>query len=286
MRQAAGTIAPRASAHRLAPREHPPAQALGLGYRGPAALARAGARGGAAVWPRSCRSPLDGVEDPVPLDGGRAARAAGARAGGARRHLRDDVHARASHALGKSYADVVSGFRGRFEHPPDFVALPRERGGRRARCSSGARPSAWPRSPTAAAPPSSAASRPTSAPPTTARSRSTSARSIACSRSTTSRARRASRRARSGRSLEAQLRRARAHAAPLPAVVRVLHARGLDRDARGRPFRDAVDAHRGFRGVRARDHARRGAGSRGGCPGRARASAPIGCSRARRARSG
>ncbi len=38
----------------------------------------------------------------------------------------DDVHARATHALGKSYADVVRGFRGRFEHPPDFVARPRE----------------------------------------------------------------------------------------------------------------------------------------------------------------
>jgi alkyldihydroxyacetonephosphate synthase len=37
-----------------------------------------------------------------------------------------DVHARASHALGKSYADVVRGFRGVFEHPPDFVLCPRE----------------------------------------------------------------------------------------------------------------------------------------------------------------
>lgn len=37
-----------------------------------------------------------------------------------------DVHARASHALGKSYSDVVLGFRGRFEHPPDFVASPRD----------------------------------------------------------------------------------------------------------------------------------------------------------------
>ncbi len=36
-----------------------------------------------------------------------------------------DTHARASHALGKSYADVVNGFRGRFAHPPDFVAHPR-----------------------------------------------------------------------------------------------------------------------------------------------------------------
>jgi alkyldihydroxyacetonephosphate synthase len=37
-----------------------------------------------------------------------------------------DVHARASHALGKSYMDVVRGFRGRFEHPPDFVVRPRD----------------------------------------------------------------------------------------------------------------------------------------------------------------
>jgi alkyldihydroxyacetonephosphate synthase len=36
-----------------------------------------------------------------------------------------DVHARATHALGKSYTDVVQGFRGQFAHPPDFVARPR-----------------------------------------------------------------------------------------------------------------------------------------------------------------
>jgi alkyldihydroxyacetonephosphate synthase len=37
-----------------------------------------------------------------------------------------DVHARASHALGKSYVDVVRGFRGHFEHPPDVVLRPQE----------------------------------------------------------------------------------------------------------------------------------------------------------------
>jgi alkyldihydroxyacetonephosphate synthase len=37
-----------------------------------------------------------------------------------------EAHARASHALGKSYTDVVRGFRGRFAHVPDFVARPRE----------------------------------------------------------------------------------------------------------------------------------------------------------------
>lgn len=37
-----------------------------------------------------------------------------------------DVHARALHALGRSYCDVVRGFRGRFDHPPDIVARPRD----------------------------------------------------------------------------------------------------------------------------------------------------------------
>lgn len=37
-----------------------------------------------------------------------------------------DIHARARHAYGSSYRDVVRGFRGRFEHPPDIVALPRD----------------------------------------------------------------------------------------------------------------------------------------------------------------
>jgi alkyldihydroxyacetonephosphate synthase len=34
-------------------------------------------------------------------------------------------HARMSHALGKSYCDVVEGFNGRFADPPDFVLRPR-----------------------------------------------------------------------------------------------------------------------------------------------------------------
>jgi alkyldihydroxyacetonephosphate synthase len=37
-----------------------------------------------------------------------------------------DDHARATHALGKSYSDIVHGFRGRFAHPPDLVARPRQ----------------------------------------------------------------------------------------------------------------------------------------------------------------
>jgi alkyldihydroxyacetonephosphate synthase len=40
----------------------------------------------------------------------------------------DDSHSRATHALGKAYRDVVRGFRGRFENPPDLVARPRDEG--------------------------------------------------------------------------------------------------------------------------------------------------------------
>jgi alkyldihydroxyacetonephosphate synthase len=66
------------------------------------------------------------LEEPVPLEALelRAPRIAPPVA------LRDicatDAHSRASHALGKSYRDVVEGFRGRFAHPPDFVARPRD----------------------------------------------------------------------------------------------------------------------------------------------------------------
>jgi alkyldihydroxyacetonephosphate synthase len=38
----------------------------------------------------------------------------------------DDQYERVSRALGKAYRDVVRGFRGEFESPPDLVALPRD----------------------------------------------------------------------------------------------------------------------------------------------------------------
>ena len=38
----------------------------------------------------------------------------------------DKKYERVSRALGKAYRDVVRGFRGEFEHPPDLVALPRD----------------------------------------------------------------------------------------------------------------------------------------------------------------
>jgi alkyldihydroxyacetonephosphate synthase len=69
---------------------------------------------------------LGEVEEPVALE---AVRMAPPRVQ-APRSLADicanDAHARASHALGKSYADVVRGFRGHFDHAPDLVVRPRE----------------------------------------------------------------------------------------------------------------------------------------------------------------
>jgi alkyldihydroxyacetonephosphate synthase len=38
----------------------------------------------------------------------------------------DDKYERVAHALGKAYRDVVRGFYGRFEDPPDLVAFPRD----------------------------------------------------------------------------------------------------------------------------------------------------------------
>jgi alkyldihydroxyacetonephosphate synthase len=38
----------------------------------------------------------------------------------------DDHYERVTHSLGKAYRDVVRGFRGEFENPPDLVAFPRD----------------------------------------------------------------------------------------------------------------------------------------------------------------
>ena len=37
-----------------------------------------------------------------------------------------DLYDRAAHAYGKAYRDIVRAFRGRFDHPPDVVAFPRD----------------------------------------------------------------------------------------------------------------------------------------------------------------
>jgi alkyldihydroxyacetonephosphate synthase len=66
------------------------------------------------------------VREPVALDALRLAPPRIEVPAALREICAQDVHARARHALGKSYADVVRGFRGRFEHPPDVVVRPRD----------------------------------------------------------------------------------------------------------------------------------------------------------------
>jgi alkyldihydroxyacetonephosphate synthase len=61
--------------------------------------------------------PLDRVELPAPRIDPPASLGA---------ICRQDAYERASHAYGKSYRDVVRAFRGRFDHPPDVVAHPRD----------------------------------------------------------------------------------------------------------------------------------------------------------------
>jgi alkyldihydroxyacetonephosphate synthase len=70
--------------------------------------------------------PVADVEQPVALEAVRLRAPRVVAPASLRAICGDDAHARASHALGKSYSDVVRGFRGDFEHPPDFVAYPRE----------------------------------------------------------------------------------------------------------------------------------------------------------------
>jgi alkyldihydroxyacetonephosphate synthase len=66
------------------------------------------------------------VEDPVALADARLPAPRVAVPPALAEICRDDAHTRAEHAWGRSYADVVRGFRGDFRHAPDFVAYPRQ----------------------------------------------------------------------------------------------------------------------------------------------------------------
>lgn len=66
------------------------------------------------------------IEEPVPLDAVVLPAPRVAVPAPLDRIADTGTHARASHAMGKSYRDVVRGFRGRFDHPPDVVVRPRD----------------------------------------------------------------------------------------------------------------------------------------------------------------
>jgi alkyldihydroxyacetonephosphate synthase len=117
-------MAPRAGAHRLARVDERRRKHWGWGYEEQQPTAGA-LRASAELLARRLGVELRELERPVALEEVELApprvSAPAALAG----IVQDDMHARASHALGKSYADVVRGFRGVFEHPPDLVACPR-----------------------------------------------------------------------------------------------------------------------------------------------------------------
>jgi alkyldihydroxyacetonephosphate synthase len=66
------------------------------------------------------------VEKPVPLSAVELRAPRLKRPSGFGDLFSDGPYERASHALGKAYRDVVRGFRGEFENPPDLVAFPRD----------------------------------------------------------------------------------------------------------------------------------------------------------------
>jgi alkyldihydroxyacetonephosphate synthase len=68
------------------------------------------------------------VEEPVPLEAVELPRARLEPPAALAEICSAETYDRAAHAYGKSYRDVVRGFRGRFDHAPDVVAYPRDAG--------------------------------------------------------------------------------------------------------------------------------------------------------------
>ena len=227
------------------------AQALGLGLRGRAARPRSPrAAAGLADAPglrrpepeaRRCRSPRSQLG------------AAAARDAVRERH----VVARRARGQGRSYLDVVRGMRGSSRtRPTASRSRPRRR--------SCARVLAWCGERDVAVVPFGGGTSVVGgvdAPPGPGPRRARGGQPAAAGPRARGRPRLA-RRAHPGRrdrpAARGAARRARADAALLPAVVRALDARRLDRHPRGRPLRDRADARRRPRRVRARADGRRG----------------------------
>src|SRR4051812_19235787 len=67
---------------------------------------------------------VDGIEEPVPLEAIELPPPRVEPPSSLAALLSADRYERVAHALGKAYRDVVRGFRGEIEHPPDLVAFP------------------------------------------------------------------------------------------------------------------------------------------------------------------
>ena len=245
---------------------------------------RGGARRPRRAWPTHLGFPVGDVEEPVALDAVRLrAPRVLAPAPLARRSVSDDAHARASHALGKSYSDVVRGFRGDFRPPAGLRGLPARGVTTSSGCSNGARPSGWRSMPYGGGTSVVGGVEPHVGSGLCGRrlARSFVARSRARGGRGLARGAHPGRRVGSG--LEAQLA---AHGLTLrhfPQSFELSHARRLDRHPRRRALRDACGRTSRTSSSRCARSRRTASGSRGACPDRAPALRPIGCSSARRA---
>ena len=161
----------------------------------------------------------------------------------------------------RSYRDAVRGFRGRFDHPPDVVAHPRDEAELAARAATGRSEPARRSSRSGAGRAWSAASRPRVDPERyagvvtidlKALDRVLEVDPVSLSGPDPGRRDRPGARGAAAR--------ARAHPAPLPAVVSVLDPGRLDRDPSRRPLLDALHAHRRPRRVSPRAHPGRALG--------------------------
>ncbi len=85
-------------------------------------------RASAVALAEHMRLPLGEVREPVPIERVTLAPPRICAPAALSAICTDDTHARACHALGKSYSDLVRGFNGDFEFPPDLVARPRDEG--------------------------------------------------------------------------------------------------------------------------------------------------------------
>ena len=171
-----------------------------------------------------------------------------------------DPHARAVHAHGASYLDVVRALRGHFPHAPDAVARPVSE-------TELVRVLEWCAAANLAVAPYGGGTSVVGGVDPVPGPGHAGAVSLDLGRldrvlevDTASRSARIQAGA-NGPRLETQLDRARDDAAVLPAVVRAVHARRLARHARGRALRHRPDPHRRPRRVDPRRHrARRGVG--------------------------
>jgi alkyldihydroxyacetonephosphate synthase len=96
----------------------------GWGYEDQAPTATQLREAGEGIW---ARFGFGGeVEKPVPLEEVELRAPRLKRPGGFGDLFSDGKYERVSHSLGKAYRDVVRGFYGKFENPPDLVAFPRD----------------------------------------------------------------------------------------------------------------------------------------------------------------